>query len=128
MGNIYLNADLSKETYDISLGRDESIRLKREQKKRYTSNVLLKNRKKTEFGYEIKVTSAKNKPCQITLLDQIPVSQDKTITVEKDNISGGTLNENNGEVKWEFELQPAETKQVDLYYTVSWPKDKTINM
>ena len=128
MGNIYLNADLSKETYDISLGRDESVRLKREQKKRYTSNVLLKNRKKTEFGYEIKVTSSKNKPCQITLIDQIPVSQDKTITVDRENVSGGTVNENTGEVKWEFELQPTETKQLDLYYSVTWPKDKTVNM
>ena len=128
LGNVFINADLTKDTYDISLGRDESVRVKREQKKKYTSSVLLKGQKKTEYEYQIKVTSAKNKVCRLTLIDQVPVSQDKTIVVERDNISGGSFDEKSGQVKWDFDLGPSETRTFDLSYSVAWPKDKSLNI
>ena len=125
---MFINADLTKDTYDISLGRDESVRVKREQKKKYTSSVLLKGQKKTEYEYQIKVTSAKNKVCRLTLIDQVPVSQDKTIVVERENISGGSFDEKSGQVKWDFDLGPSETRTFDLSYSVAWPKDKSLNI
>lgn len=128
LGNVYINADMSKDTYDISLGRDESIKLKRTQKKKFTSNILLKGRKKTDYEYEIKVTSTKNKECRVTVRDQIPVSQDKTIVIEKTDISGGKLDEKTGAIDWELELAAGESKTMNLNYSVTWPKDKTINI
>ena len=126
LGEIYLDPDQTKENYDISLGKDESIRLKRDQKKKYTSNVLLKGAKKTEFVYEIQAASLKSEPFAITLIDQIPVSLDKSITVDKDELSSGKYNEDNGEVKWDFTLEPGEKKNITLAYSISWPKDKKI--
>ena len=82
LGNVYLSPDQSKEDYDISLGKDEGVRLKRTQKKKYRSNVLLKGQTKTEFEYEIEITSLKAKSTKVLLKDQIPVSQDKTIVVD----------------------------------------------
>ena len=128
IGEIWLNPDLNEEKYDISLGRDESIRLRRDQKKKYTSNVLLKNQKKTEYEYELKVTSAKNKTCSVTLIDQLPISMDKTITVEIDDISGAKKEEDTGKLTWEFELEPSAGKAFTLAYTVSWPKDRQLNI
>ncbi len=128
LGNVYINADMSKDTYDISLGRDESIRLKRDQKKKYTSNVLLKGRKKTDYEYEIKVTSTKNKECQVTVKDQIPVSQDKTIVVDKSEASGGKVDDKTGAVDWEMELGAGESRTLNLNYSVTWPKDKSLNI
>ena len=128
LGNVYINADMSKDTYDISLGRDESIRLKRNQKKKYTSNVLLKGRKKTDYEYEIKVTSTKNKECRVTVKDQIPVSQDKTIVVDRNEISGGKVDEKTGAVDWEMELGAGESRTLNLNYSVTWPKDKTLSI
>ena len=128
LGNVYINADMSKDTYDISLGRDESVRLKRTQKKKFTSNVLLKGRKKTDYEYEIKVTSTKNKECRVTVKDQIPVSQDKTIVVEKADISGGKFDEKTGKIDWEMDLGAGESKTLNLDYSITWPKDKTLNI
>lgn len=127
LGEVYLNADMTKDTYDISLGRDESIRLKRNMKKKYTSNVVLKSQKKTEYEFELKIASTKNKSCKVTLSDQIPVSMDKSIVVEHTNISGGKLDEETGEIKWNFELEPSGTKTFNLAYSIAWPKDKMIN-
>ncbi|MBQ6492359.1 MAG: DUF4139 domain-containing protein [Erysipelotrichaceae bacterium] len=126
-GEAYLNIDSSKPECDISLGRDESVRLKRTQKKKYTSNVLLKGQKKCEYEYELDVKSAKAKDCKVTLVDQIPVSQDKEINVDKNELSGGKYNEENGEVTWEFDLEARGEKNFALAYSVAWPKDKRLN-
>ncbi len=128
MGAVYLDADMTEEKYDLSLGIDETVKVVRKQIRKHTSNVLLKGQKKTEYEYEIKVTSRKNKPCQLTVIDQIPVSQDKTIIVDSRNLSGGKLKEETGEVKWDFELEKQQVKTLSLAYDVSWPKDKKINL
>lgn len=128
VGQIYLNVDPNKDTYDVSLGKDESIRLKRKQIKKYASDVLLKGQKKIDYEYELTVNSNKDKKCQITLLDQVPVSQDKTIVVDLYNASNGKLDETTGQLTWEFELSEKETKTFDLAYAVAYAKDKTINL
>ena len=128
LGNTFLNPDLSKETYDISLGKDEGIRLKRTQKKQYCSNVLLKGQTKVEYEYEIKIRSLKTKDSALTLKDQVPVSDDKTIAVEISQISGSKFNEETGEVVWDFELPANETKTITLSYSVARPKDKQLNL
>ncbi|MCR4951306.1 MAG: mucoidy inhibitor MuiA family protein [Solobacterium sp.] len=125
-GDVMINADLTKETYDLSLGKDETVKVKREQKKKYTSSVLLKGQTKTEYVYEITVVSNKKKDCRITVIDQIPVSDEKTIIVDKGELSGGKLNEESGEVKWDLTMKPQEKKVFTLSWTVSWPKDKKI--
>ena len=126
LGNFFLSPDQNKDTYDISLGRDESIRLKRQQTRKYRSNVLLKGQTKEEQAYELEISSLKDKSCSITLIDQIPVSDDKTIIVDIDEISNAKLDEKTGELKWEFDLQPNEKRTFKIAYTISWPKDKTL--
>ena len=128
IGEVYVDPDLSKDNYDISLGRDESIRLKRDQKKKYTSNVLLKGQKKTEYEYELKITSSKNKSCSVTLMDQIPVSTDKSIVIDEVALSGAEKEEDSGELTWEFDLGPSETRTFSLAYNISWPKDRKLNI
>ena len=128
MGKVYLNADITKDTYDLSLGRDDSIKVKRLQTRKHTSNVLLKAAKKTEYEFEIKVSSSKPKACQVMVIDQVPVSQDKTISIDNRNLSGGEFKSETGEVKWTFDLEPGTTKSLALAYDVSWPKDKQITI
>lgn len=125
-GETTIRPDLGKETYDLSLGRDETIRVKRVETKKYTSNVLLKGQLKTEYEYEIQAVSMKPKACQMTIIDQIPVSSDKAIIVEPGNLSGAKADAETGEVRWEFELKPQENVTRTLGYTVYRPKDKQI--
>ena len=123
-GNVILEPDMTKDSYDLSLGVDETVKVKREQKKKYTSNVLLKGQKKTEYEYEITVSSRKEKKIAVTVSDQLPISNEKTIAVEAMNISGAEKEEDTGFLRWNFELEPGETKSVTLAWTVAWPKDK----
>ena len=128
LGEVYLQPDTTKDKYDISLGRDDSIKVSRKNVKKHTSTNAFKTTKKTEFAYEIKINSTKLKDCEVTVIDQIPISQDKSIVVDNKNISGGKFEEKSGQVKWEFTLEPSTTKTLQLEYDVSWPKDKNINL
>ena len=128
VGEVYIDIDSDQDKYDISLGRDETIKIKRQQKKKYTSNVLLKNQKKVDYEYELTVNSTKNKNCQVTLIDQVPISQDKIIVVDIEQISKAQLEEQTGKLTWDFELQPKENKTFELKYSISYPKDKMVNI
>ena len=123
-GNVILEPDMTKDNYDLSLGVDETVKVKREQKKKYTSNVLLKGQKKTEYEYEITVSSRKDKEIPVTVSDQLPISDEKTIVIEPLELSGAEKEEDTGFLHWNFKLAPGETKSVKLAWTVAWPKDK----
>ncbi len=128
LGNIYLSPDPSKETYDISLGRDEGIRLKRTQKKKFRSNVLLKGQTKIEYAYELEVNNARSQSANITLIDQIPLSDDKAIVIEKTDVSQAEFDQENGELRWNFMLEGSTGKSFTVAYSISWPKDKSLNI
>ena len=128
LGELSLNIDLSEEEYNLSLGKDENIKLKRNEKKNYTSSSLLKSQKKTEYNYELIISSTKNKNTNIILLDQIPISLNKEIEINLNKSDNAKLNEENGQLKWEFDLEPKQEKKIEFSYTVSYPKDKKINI
>lgn len=128
MGKSYLAVNLNKEKYDLSLGRDENIRVKRKEVRKHTSNMLLRAQKKVEHEYEITVKSTKPKKCEVTVLDQIPVSQDKSITVDKREISGASFDEKTGQLKWDFSIEPGENRTLKMAYDLTWPKDKQISV
>lgn len=125
-GEVVIEPDQTKDTYELSLGRDESVSVRRTQKKKYTSSVLLKNQYRTEYAYETVIVSSKQKPFRMTVIDQIPVSDEKTIIVEKGNLSGGKLNEETGEVVWDMELAADESRTLELSWNTVWPKDREI--
>lgn len=125
-GNVFLNPSMTEEDYDLSLGKDETVKVKRTQKKKVTSQTLLKGQKKTEYEYEIAVSSRKPRSCQVLIKDQIPITEEKTIVVESQNLSGGELEESTGLLKWQFELGPGESRQIHLAYSTAWPKDKQV--
>ena len=76
------------------------------------------------YEYKIVVTSRKEEAVPVTVTDQIPVSDEKTITVDAVELSNGKLEAGTGLIRWDLELEPKETKTLKLAYNVAWPKDK----
>jgi uncharacterized protein (TIGR02231 family) len=126
VGKSYLNVNQLNDTLTISLGTDNSILVKREKRKEFTSKKTIGTNKTETYSYLITIRNNKSNGIKITLNDQIPVSSNSGITVQAEELSGGKLNEQTGEIKWNMELKPQETKQVILTYSVKYPKDKII--
>jgi len=126
VGKSTLNVNQLKDTLTISLGTDNSILVKREKRKDYTSKKVIGINRTETYSFLLTIRNNKPNPVKITLNDQIPVSSNSGINVDPIELSGGKLNQQTGEIKWDLEIKPQETKQIVLTYSVKYPKDKTV--
>ena len=65
-------------------------------------------------------------PITIELEDQVPVSNNKEITVDIQEISGATLFEKTGKLRWKLQLQAGESRSFDIGFSIKSPKNKEI--
>jgi uncharacterized protein (TIGR02231 family) len=126
VGKSYLNVNQLTDTLTVSLGTDNSLLVKREKRKDYTSRRVLGSNKTETYSYLITVRNNKQNPVNMTVKDQIPVSSNSSIEVEAVELSGGKYNQGNGFVTWDVAIKPGESKQLILTYSVKYPKDKNL--
>lgn len=126
VGKSTLDVNQLKDTLTMSLGTDNSILIKREKRKDFTVRKVIGSNRTDIFSFLLTVRNNKSTPVLITVNDQIPVSSNSSISVDTTELSGGKMNEQTGEIKWDLELKPQETKQLVLTYSVKYPKDKTV--
>jgi uncharacterized protein (TIGR02231 family) len=126
VGKSYLNANQLTDTLTISLGTDNSILVKREKRKDFTSKKVIGNNKTETYSYLLTIRNNKANPVKISVNDQIPISSNSSIVVEALELSGGILNSETGTVKWDIEIKPQEKKELIISYSVKYPKNQNI--
>jgi uncharacterized protein (TIGR02231 family) len=126
VGKSALNVNQLTDTLTLSLGTDNSILVKREKRQDFTSKKIIGTNKTETYSFLLTIRNNKATQIKITLRDQIPISSNSGITVEPIELSGGSLNQQTGEIRWDLDIKPQETKQVILTYSVKYPKDKTV--
>jgi uncharacterized protein (TIGR02231 family) len=126
VGKSTLNVNQLKDTLSISLGTDNSILVKREKRKDFTSRKVIGANRTDTYSFLLTIRNNKSNPIEITLNDQIPVSSNSSINVDPVEVSGGKLDQQTGEIKWNLDIKPQETKQIVLTYSVKYPRDKTV--
>ena len=126
VGKTNLDANQLKDTLTISLGSDNSILVKREKRKDFTSKRVIGANKTETYSFLLTVRNNKSSEIKISLQDQIPVSSNSGITVEAVELSGGRRNAETGVVTWDIDMKPAETREIIFSYTVKYPKDRTL--
>jgi uncharacterized protein (TIGR02231 family) len=126
VGKTNLEVNQLSDTLAISLGTDNSILVRREKRQDFTSTKVIGANKTENYSFLLTVRNNKSTGIKITLSDQIPVSTNSGITVEPVELSGGRHNNQTGEVKWDLQIGPQESKQIVLSYSVKYPKDKTV--
>jgi uncharacterized protein (TIGR02231 family) len=126
VGKSLVNVSQLTDTFTLSLGTDNSIIVKREKRVDFTSRKTIGSNKTETYSFLLTIRNNKTVPVKIRLNDQIPVSSNNGITVDPSEISGGKLNSQTGEIRWDLEIGKQETKQIVLTYSVKYPKDKTV--
>lgn len=127
VGKSFLDARITTDTIDLSMGIDKNIAVKREKLVDMSSAKFIGLNKKVTEVYSISIKNKKKQAIDIFIEDQIPLTTDKDIEIETIDISNGLLDKDYGKVSWKFKLNPAETKTLKLSYSIKYPKDKTIN-
>lgn len=125
-GKGYINTAELTDTLPVSLGADNNITIKREKRKDFTSQKLIGANRIETMSFLISVRNNKSQAATIKLRDQIPLSQNSDITVEAVELTGGNLNRVTGEIVWDLKVEPRQTKEIILTYSVKHPKDKKV--
>ncbi|GAB6121838.1 DUF4139 domain-containing protein [Dysgonomonas termitidis] len=128
IGKTILDTRYVSDTLSISLGRDKNILVSRDKVKDFNTKKFLGSKKEDTRAWKISVRNNKSQPIKFVVLDQIPVSTTTEIEVNAENLSGGDLNTDTGEVKWKMELNPSAKKELELRYKVKYPKDRNLTI
>ena len=126
VGETWLSRIREKGKHRISLGRDDRIETQWKQISRMESEARLAGKNSVSFVYELVVTNHMDETVKIVINDQIPKSEDKDILIKVDELTGGQLNEETGEVVWNGTMAAHGTGRFRVAFTVSYPKGKTI--
>ncbi len=126
VGATYFNPSQTGDTLTVSLGRDKRISIKREKLKDLSGTKLFGSSRERSFTYSISVKNGKTVPVNITIVDQVPVSNAKEVEVKMGENSGADYNSETGIVKWNLLIQPNETQKKNLSFSVKYPKDKQV--
>jgi uncharacterized protein (TIGR02231 family) len=128
VGSTILDARLLKDTLEISLGRDKSVKVERKKSKEFNKHSILGNEKIAYRDWDIAVRNGKQQNIDIMIEDQFPISADSKIDVKQEEMSGGKLDEKTGIVTWQYKMAPSETKTMQLKYTAKYPKGTFIGL
>ncbi|MBB3696587.1 mucoidy inhibitor MuiA family protein [Flammeovirga yaeyamensis] len=128
VGKSNLNIDQLSDTLKLSMGVDNFITVDRTRLPKYNEKNTFGSSQKLSEAYKITIRNTKDEVVNCHIYDQIPISQNKEIQVEILELSGGQHDKVTGEVKWNVTLQPKETKELILRYSVKYPKGKKIDL
>lgn len=128
MGEFFFDPATSKDTLELSLGRDAGVSVVREPVALNTSRNFFGSTVTRNFAYRNRVNSSKKFPVTLLLTEQIPVSQHEKIEVNKVEIGAGKLNSETGYVEWTLKLDPQQTQNVEYSFEVKHPKDWNLNL
>ena len=126
LGKAMLDTRNTKDTLDISLGRDKNIVVNRTKLKEFSRKQIFGSNKTDERSWEISVRNKKSQPINIVIEDQFPTSTDKDIVVERGSYKEASLDETTNKLTWRLKIDPAQEKKIGFTYAVKYPKNATI--
>ena len=142
--NIFLEGDFvgqgsiknvgPQEEFNLYLGVDENVKVKRQQLEKKTDDVMIANipspNRKVTYKFKLTVENYKNKKIKVNLFEALPVSENEKIKVNIVNLSLAPKDKDwknkKGVWRWELELEPKAKQEIFYTYSVECPRDMQI--
>lgn len=125
-GESFLNSQSTNDTLLLSLGRDKSVVVERDQIKDFKSKKFFGSKTTDSYGYKITARNKKSTPIHLIVEDQIPISQNEAIEVELLEKSKAKYDKETGFLTWEMDLKAGDKKDFDFKYAIKFPSKKRI--
>ncbi len=126
VGKSDINLGAISDTLTLSMGRDRSVVISRTKIKDFTQKQFIGGNRLETRQWEIGIKNNKSQKISLQMKDQVPVSTNQDIVVDIQELSGGSLNKDTGEVTWNLDLNAKESKKLTLKYTVKYPKNQKV--
>lgn len=125
MGETIISTKNTKGSLDFSLGRDKNILVSRNRNIKETSTpTLFGNDVSEKYAYTIDVKNTKALPINIVVKDQLPVILNKAVTLDDAKYDGAVYDKQTGLLTWQFNLNPSESKNLNLSFKITYPDGK----
>jgi len=128
IGETYLDPTTMDDTLNLSLGKDPNIVVKRTLLKNQSKERIIQDKKERSFAYNIEVRNLKSSEIELFIQDQIPLTTNPDITIEKSNLGKGKIDEKTGLIEWQLKLKAKESQSFDYDFKVRHAKDKTVQI
>lgn len=114
-------------TLSFSLGIDQGILIERSKDLQYNAKRISGNNTLQESKWKISIRNTKSKAITIQIIDQMPVSMQKNISIKPTELSEANHNELNGKLEWEVTIPPNQNKDIHFSYEVKFPNSEQLN-
>jgi len=122
-----------EEKHDLFFGVDDQISVKRKVMKdeRKDAGIISRDNELTRH-YLTEIKNLHKQQITIVVKETIPVAQNEDIEIKLDDkiTTEGYMRDADkikGVMRWSFDLKPAAEQDINLGYTVSWPKDHNLS-
>lgn len=133
-----LNTVMPGEKFELALGADEGIAIKRKVVNRFTEDTgLVSKGKRITYEFLVTITNNKKTAQHIVFKDLVPVSRNEKIVVkllapaERDlstpDAPKEVSREADGKLVWRLDLKPGEKREVPLKFSVEYPADLPVS-
>jgi uncharacterized protein (TIGR02231 family) len=128
VGKSMLDVSKPQDTLVFSLGRDKNVIVKREKIDEFNKTQQLGSKKVEMFAWEISLRNNKKQEIELTVEDQVPVTNSKEIDVKYIDLGGAVQEKNTGLIKWTIKLQPSDNKKLNFKYEVRYPAEVALQL
>jgi uncharacterized protein (TIGR02231 family) len=128
VGSTFLATVAAGEEFELQLGVDDQIRVKRELRRRAASKAPIGGSRTIDIGYDITVQNHRQSETRISVHDHTPVSADGDIKVRLREASPDPAGQDDlGELIWELHLKPGREATIRYRFTVEHPAQVTVH-
>ncbi|WEW95597.1 mucoidy inhibitor MuiA family protein [Pseudomonas nitroreducens] len=124
-----LRAVMPGETFELALGGDEAMSIKRKLVNRYTDYTgLTGGRKRVTYEFRIDAQNNHKTDQRLQFKDQLPISRNEQIKVTLLEPEGQEARrEDDGKLLWDWQLKPGEKRSTTLKFSVEYPKELEVS-
>ena len=122
VGESFIDANQTKDTLNISLGKDSNIIVERKVNKRTKAKKFFSTKIKETIEWDIVIKNKKDTNIKIIIKDQVPISENKAINIELLESSNSEIDKKTGTLVWLLDLKPDEKKTTSFKYSVKYPR------
>lgn len=126
VGKSAINTAITSDTMMLSIGVDKSITIERKNIKDFSERRFFAGNIKVAKGWEINIRNNKQTDINITVEDQYPVRKNSDIEIEYIESTGAKHNTDTGKLTWKLNIEPKESKKLNIKYKVKYPRNRTL--
>ena len=128
IGETYIDPTNMNDTLHLSLGKDPNIQIKRRLLSSKCKEKVIGDKIEKTLAYTIEVKNLKSSTIELVIQDQIPITTNTDIEIDKINIGKAKRKERTGLIEWDIKLKPKESKTFDFEFRIKYDKSQRINI